>query len=318
MDGNGWQRSDLRRGPVRTRKRRFRRCAGSSSSRRASSRRWATARRRPRFHLDRPLQEAPGRDGLREPGARVLARARGGARQADPRRPEGAVARNRRRGRATSATTASIRRPPAIVYLAAADERVSRATRVRSQRRIAFVDPQHPRPAPSGFVNEIRQAVWSVNPEPAAGERAHAAGTLRPVDGAHLVHAGDAGDRRRHGAAARRRRHLRRDLLLRSRSARAKSASASRSARRRRGHAHVRPPRAAARGASASPFGLARRGRADAAHVVAALRRQRRSIRSLTRRWPAASSPRPCWRAQSPRSSGPRSTRWMRCARNNK
>ena len=50
-------------------------------------------------------------------------------------------------------------------------------------------------------------------PEPAAGQRAHAAGDLRRVAGADVVHAGDAGDRRRDGAAARRRRHLRRHLL---------------------------------------------------------------------------------------------------------
>ena len=50
-------------------------------------------------------------------------------------------------------------------------------------------------------------------PEPAAGRRAHAAGDLRPVAGADVVHAGDARHRRRDGAAAGRGRHLRRHLL---------------------------------------------------------------------------------------------------------
>ena len=54
----------------------------------------------------------------------------------------------------------------------------------------------------SGFVKEIGQAVWSVNPESPARQRSHAAGGLRHVSCAHVVHARHAGDCRQHGAAA--------------------------------------------------------------------------------------------------------------------
>ena len=83
-----------------------------------------------------------------------------------------------------------------------------------------------------GFLGEVQQAVWSVNPEPAARARPHAAADLRRVDGADVVRAGDPRHRRVGDAAARPGRHLRRHRLHRRRSAAAKSASAWRSARR--------------------------------------------------------------------------------------
>ena len=66
----------------------------------------------------------------------------------------------------------------------------------------------------SGFVDEVGQGGLVDQSQPAAGQGPYAAGHLRRVARADLVHAGDAGHRRRHGAAARRRRDLRRDVLL--------------------------------------------------------------------------------------------------------
>ena len=98
-----------------------------------------------------------------------------------------------------------------------------------TQRDGGLRRPQ-PRAGSPPFLKEIQQAVWSVNPSlPLAEVRTVARGS-RPVDGPDLVHAGHARDRRRRRAAARHRRHLRRDRLHRSRSARARSASAWRSA----------------------------------------------------------------------------------------
>ena len=81
------------------------------------------------------------------------------------------------------------------------------------QRSVAYV-VRSPRTA----IERVRQRTWACGlvgqSQPAAGQRPHLAGDLRRVAGADLVHAGDARHRRRDGAAARRGRDLRRDLLL--------------------------------------------------------------------------------------------------------
>ena len=93
----------------------------------------------------------------------------------------------------------------------------------RRQRCIAPARPQveravtfairTPRAGSEGLLNEIKQAIWARERQPAAGLGAHDAGGLRQVDGADVVHAGDAVDRRRRGARARPGRHLRGDRL---------------------------------------------------------------------------------------------------------
>ena len=64
------------------------------------------------------------------------------------------------------------------------------------------------------FINEIRQAVWSVNPDVPLDRHPHHGAGLSRIDGAKFLYAGDARHRRGHGAAARRHRHLRRHLLF--------------------------------------------------------------------------------------------------------
>ena len=88
------------------------------------------------------------------------------------------------------------------------------------------------------FLNEVRQAVWSVNSNlPLASVR-----TMQDVydksRGADIVHAGDAGDRGRDGAGAGDHRHLRRDFLHRvaTQARNWNSFGARRAARRRAGN----------------------------------------------------------------------------------
>ena len=109
--------------------------------------------------------------------------------------------------------------------------------------------------------------------EPAAGQRADAAPDLRQVPGAHFVHPGDAGDRRRHGAAAGHGGDLRRDLVL----------GGAAHARDRHPHGAGRPARRTDAPVPAPRIapGADRRGlrpgcgrRPDAAHGEAAVRSQ--------------------------------------------
>ena len=134
----------------------------------------------------------------------------------------------------------------------------------------------------SGFVKEIGQAVWSVNPNlPLASVR-----TLQEVYDRSLARTsfthGHAGDCRRHGAAARNRGDLRRPLVLRL-SAYARDRDPHGARRPGRGsHADVRgiwlPARHDRRGLRPS-----RGHRADPAHVLAAVRRG--AERSVDARW---------------------------------
>ncbi len=157
-------------------------------------------------------------------------------------------------------------------------------------RRTQVYTIRSTRAGSTGFVNEVSRAVWAVNPESAARRRAYPAGSGRRFDGAHVVHPGDAGDRRRDGAAARRRRDLRRDFVLglaahpRDRD----PDGAWRAARR--GDADVRPiwPRPRGGRHSLRPGG---RGGAGAGDGVAAVRGQpdgsadlRRGLRQPGRR----------------------------------
>ena len=84
------------------------------------------------------------------------------------------------------------------------------------QRSVTFAI-RSSRTGTEGFLNELREAVWAVNANLPLARRSHAGGPVRALPGADLVHAGDAGNRRGDGAAARNRRHLRRDLLCRRR-----------------------------------------------------------------------------------------------------
>ncbi len=81
------------------------------------------------------------------------------------------------------------------------------------QRRAVFAI-RGSRAGSESFLKEIRQAVWSVNPDRPASRHPHPGGGLSRIDGAEFVYARDARHRRRHGAAARRRRNLRRHLLF--------------------------------------------------------------------------------------------------------
>ena len=53
-----------------------------------------------------------------------------------------------------------------------------------------------------GFLRELEQAVWSVNRDLPLSDRANARRDPGALDGADLLHAGDAGDRRAGGVAA--------------------------------------------------------------------------------------------------------------------
>ena len=64
------------------------------------------------------------------------------------------------------------------------------------------------------LISDVQHAAWSLNATLPLGTCAHAAGDLRQIARAYLIHAGDAGDRRRDGALDRTGRNLRRDLLL--------------------------------------------------------------------------------------------------------
>ena len=125
----------------------------------------------------------------------------------------------------------------------------------------------------SGFVDGARQGRLVDQRQPAAGQGPYAAGRLRCVARADLVHAGDAGHRRRHGAAARRRRDLRRDVVL-GVAAHARDRDPRRARRAgANGDADVRVARPDARGHRRRDR-TGRRAWHHAADVVAALRGQ--------------------------------------------
>ena len=101
---------------------------------------------------------------------------------------------------------------PAIVYWPTLMPSLYEAGETSASRTVTFV-VRSGAAGSEGLLNQMRQAVWSVNPVlPMPSVRTHA-GDLRPVDGANVVHAGDAGDRRRDGAGARDCRDLRRHCV---------------------------------------------------------------------------------------------------------
>ena len=85
---------------------------------------------------------------------------------------------------------------PAIVYWPALGESLYRPGGPQVARAVTFAI-RTPRAGSEGLLNEIKQAIWARERQPAAGLGAHDAGGLRQVDGADVVHAGDAVDCRR-------------------------------------------------------------------------------------------------------------------------
>ena len=165
--------------------------------RRATSRRWAIARRR--------AATSPGPTSTTARRSRWSPRtwrASSGGRRRRPlgkrirQTPAGAVARDRRRRRrrARRRRRRSRRRPivywPMLMSEFWSDDVVSPAVRWRIAVRTAA------RWQSPTLLKEVQQAVWSVNGEPAARQRADARRDPCPVDGADLVRAGDAGHRR--------------------------------------------------------------------------------------------------------------------------
>ena len=213
-DRAGLARSDLCRGPSRTRSRRFRRSARFKFVSPGLLKTMGnSARRRPRSHLDRSLREAAAspmvsenlaRELWRDPSAAIGKRIRENLKAAVARSRRRRQRRARRRREREGADDRAMADPDGAT--STDDETFvqrSPAYMIRSSR--TGIERFHRRGQPGRLVRE---------PEPAAGERPHAAGGLRQVAGADVVHAGDAGDRRRDGAAARHCRHLRRHLLL--------------------------------------------------------------------------------------------------------
>ena len=102
--------------------------------------------------------------------------------------------------------------PPAIVYWPVYQAR-SRRHRPRRVFRSVTIAIRSPLAGTEGFLRQVQQAVWSVNPESAGRLGAHDGGRYRGVASAHVVHSRDARDRGRRGARARHHRSLRRALL---------------------------------------------------------------------------------------------------------
>ena len=121
------------------------------------------ADRGPRFHLDRHLRQDAGGDRLREPGARILGHARGGARQADPRRHDRTTWREVVGVVGDERDDGVDQKAPTTVYWPLLTKDFWGDRRDRAPHR-ALRHPQHAGPDREGFMKEIRQAVWSVNP----------------------------------------------------------------------------------------------------------------------------------------------------------
>ena len=169
--------------------------------------------RRPRLDVGRRAQRArrwrcSARTSRANTGAsrpRRSASASGG-----PRRPSGSKSSA---SSATSARMARRSRAPTTIYWPM-KRRAAISGGAFVQRSMAYAIRSSRLQSP-GFLAEVQQAVWSINPESAARARADAAADLQRVDGADVVRAGDPRHRRVGDAAARPGRHLRRDCLHR-------------------------------------------------------------------------------------------------------
>ena len=95
--------------------------------------------------------------------------------------------------------TAFYEPPPPTVYWPTMSAYIGVGSGTNSIRGVIYV-VRSERTGTEAFLNEMRQAVWSVSSEPARGA-AHDARPLRAIARADVVHARDAGDRRIHGAA---------------------------------------------------------------------------------------------------------------------
>ena len=190
------------------------------------------------IHQQRPVamvSESLARELWRQPGGRP--------RQARPPVYQGRLARGGR-GRLRHARRWPEQEGTDGRVLAAPDGRLlpgRRAPHVRPARRLLRGSQQPHR------VGRVRERVGSGRmvdqPESSAGWSSNARGDLRRVARADVVHARHAGDRGRDGTAARRRRDLRRDLLLRlAANARDRHPDGARGADAD-GAAHVRRPR---------------------------------------------------------------------------
>ena len=108
---------------------------------------------------------------------------------------------------------ALVRGAPSLVYWPALMENVFGEPKF-GRPTVAFV-VRSERTGTASFIDEISQAVWSVNADLPDRARAYDAGSLRRLARADVVRARDARDRRLDGARARHRRHLRRDRVRR-------------------------------------------------------------------------------------------------------
>ena len=185
---------------------------------------------------------------------------------------EGAVARDRRRGRRRPRRRR--RSTAAGDDLLAGAARRATAEHVRIPVAPGQLSPSAPNaPAREDLLDQVREAVWSVNATSAAGAGAHAGRGVRPVDGADVLHAGDAGDRRRDGAAAGHLRPLRRDRVRRV----AAAARNRHPAGARRAGARDPPAVRAARAGSGGHRRGDRPGRRRGCHTVDAIAAVRHS-----------------------------------------
>ena len=213
MSRDDWTRSDLRGGSRLCRVEDS--AAAALQVRRAGPARDAGqhAGRRARLHVDRRVRQAAGRAGLREPGARAVARS------AAPRSASGSARASKAPWREVVGVVGDERddgvdqKAPAIVLWPMLMAKFS-GDEVFVRRTLAYVVRSR-RTGSSGFVDEIGRAVWSVNPNlPLASVRDAAGGrtsesmartsftlVMLAIAGAMALLLGD-------------RRHLRRDRVL--------------------------------------------------------------------------------------------------------
>src|SRR5262249_47949697 len=118
---------------------------------------------RARFHVERSVFEAAGRNGHREHGAGGVGKPGGGARGARPREAGGkrageggGVVGNERDEGVEKAS------PTTIYWPVLVEQFWGEKTQI--QRSVTYV-VRSSRTGSEGFVSEVRQAVWSVNPE---------------------------------------------------------------------------------------------------------------------------------------------------------
>ena len=104
--------------------------------------------------------------------------------------------------------------PPVIYWPAMLESPYTPQPTIQAARAATFVI-RTSRAGNEGFLGEMQRAVWSIDSNLPLAPDCDDAGYLQSVAGAHVVHACDAGDCGRHGAAAGDYGHLRRDFVCR-------------------------------------------------------------------------------------------------------